>query len=136
MDVATLTAVIGTGITVVGAVVVTGRYAARHMRALTREMGQWREDWYGEAARPGYDARPGIPERLQRIEAQVTSNGGSSMRDAITRVELAQSRQAIDMGIVARRLDQHLEQVAPAIAELNEWQRSRHAVQADPPDKD
>jgi hypothetical protein len=132
MDIVTVTAVVGTGITVVGAVVITARYAARHVRDLTREMAQWREDWYGEKARPGFAAIPGIPERLQRIEYQISSNGGGSMKDAINRVELNQSRQAVDHGILVRRVDAYISQMAPAIAELVEWQRWRNAIPADP----
>lgn len=124
MDIGTTAAVVGTGTAVIVALIPV----VKLLRRLSRQMGQLQEDWYGESARPGFPAVPGIPERLQRIEAQVTSNGGSSMRDAISRVELAQSRQAIDMGIVARRLDDHLREVGPAFAELATLRRTQNAT--------
>lgn len=51
-------------------------------------------DLAGEPARPGFDGRPGVMERIQAIEAdvahvrsEVTTNGGTSLRDAVRRIE-------------------------------------------------
>jgi hypothetical protein len=44
-------------------------------------------DWAGEPAAPGRSAVPGVMERLNRIDGELKRNGGSSMKDAITRVE-------------------------------------------------
>lgn len=44
-------------------------------------------DWAGEPAKPGRSAVPGVMERLNRIDGELKRNGGSSMKDAITRVE-------------------------------------------------
>jgi hypothetical protein len=44
-------------------------------------------DWDGEPAAPGRSAVPGVMERLNRIDGELKRNGGSSMKDAITRVE-------------------------------------------------
>ena len=44
-------------------------------------------DWAGEPASPGSSAVPGVMERLNRIDGELKRNGGSSMKDAISRVE-------------------------------------------------
>lgn len=46
------------------------------------------DDWFGEVARPGFAARPGIPERLESVEGQLRAKDGSSLRDAVTRIEV------------------------------------------------
>lgn len=126
--VAAVGAVVGTGTAVVAALVPV----VKLLRRLSRQMGQLQEDWYGEPARKGFPARPGVPERLETIENQLKPNGGSSARDAINRVELMQNRQALDVAMLGRKLDAHLDQVGPAIYELIEWRRSRNA--ATPPE--
>ena len=44
-------------------------------------------DWSGESAAPGRSAVPGVMERLNRIDGELKRNGGSSMKDAINRIE-------------------------------------------------
>jgi hypothetical protein len=44
-------------------------------------------DWAGEEARPGRDAVPGVMERLNEIDGQLRNNGGSSLKDAVDRIE-------------------------------------------------
>lgn len=53
-----------------------------------RRLGHFLDDWLGEPARPGIDARPGAMERLAAIEAdlaevhhEVFPNSGNSLRD-------------------------------------------------------
>lgn len=62
-------------------------YVVRLMRKVSRQLESFREDWYGEAARPGRAAVPGVPERLAGIEKELKTNGGSSLRDQLGRVE-------------------------------------------------
>jgi hypothetical protein len=44
-------------------------------------------DWAGEPAAPGRSAVPGVMERLNRIDGELKRNGGSSMKDAVARIE-------------------------------------------------
>ena len=44
-------------------------------------------DWAGEDARPGRDAIPGVMERLNAIDGQLKNNGGSTIKDAVDRIE-------------------------------------------------
>ncbi|MEU5938632.1 hypothetical protein ABZ807_05490 [Micromonospora sp. NPDC047548] len=71
---------------VVSALVLAGMIG-RPLRKLARQGDEFREDWYGAPARPGRDAVPGVPERLSLIEKELKPNSGSSLRDAIGRVE-------------------------------------------------
>jgi hypothetical protein len=45
------------------------------------------DDWRGCPARPGVPARVGVMERLDTIEHEVQANDGSSLKDAVKRVE-------------------------------------------------
>jgi hypothetical protein len=57
----------------------------------TRSMMEWlekfRRDWEGEEASPGRDKVPGVMERLNRLDGELSNNGGSSMKDSIDRIE-------------------------------------------------
>jgi hypothetical protein len=73
----------------------------RGARGIARKLDHILDDWAGEEARPGVPARPGIVERisrmeerqvlagerLDRIEHELQPNSGSSLRDAVDRVE-------------------------------------------------
>ena len=87
MDLATLYVIVGGGagvvVSVAGASVVFGR----PLRKLVRDNAEFREDWYGQPARPGRDPEPGVMERLRKIEKELHPNGGSTMRDAINRLD-------------------------------------------------
>jgi hypothetical protein len=45
-------------------------------------------DWAGEESRPGVDRKPGVMERLYEIDGQLKNNGGSSVKDAVDRIEI------------------------------------------------
>lgn len=56
-------------------------------RMLARNWERFLMDWAGEEARPGRDRVPGVMERLNKIDGELTHNGGSSIKDAISRIE-------------------------------------------------
>lgn len=62
-------------------------YVVRLVRRVSSQLENFREDWYGEQARPGRPAIPGVPDRLASIEHELTTNGGSSLKDAVNRME-------------------------------------------------
>ncbi|OKI47314.1 hypothetical protein [Micromonospora sp. CB01531] len=74
------------------------------LRRLAKQNDEFREDWYGTAARPGRPAVLGVPERLARLEQQATGRDGA----------LAQAVAALreDVGAtllrVETRLDDHI----------------------------
>lgn len=71
------------GITVAGAL----GWAARTLWVVGRRIGDLHDDWQGEPDRPGVKGRKGVMERLRAIEQELHPNGGSSLRDAVDRVE-------------------------------------------------
>lgn len=79
--------VIGIGCAALMSIIALVTYVVRLMRKVSRQLETFREDWYGEAARPGRAAVPGVPDRLASIEKELKTNGGSSLRDAVVRVE-------------------------------------------------
>ncbi|MDT0305054.1 hypothetical protein [Streptomonospora wellingtoniae] len=69
--------------------------AARKVWTFGRRVGHFLDDWTGEAARRGVEARPGVMERLCTIEDrlgavehEVRTNDGSSLKDAVRRTEV------------------------------------------------
>jgi hypothetical protein len=63
------------------------RPIARKTKALMEALDLFTTDWFGEKARPGHKAVPGVMDRLQKLENELTHNGGTSMKDALKRVE-------------------------------------------------
>ncbi|WP_329368677.1 hypothetical protein OG896_24415 [Streptomyces sp. NBC_00669] len=66
----------------------------RQLRRLATLVERFVEDWNGVPTRPGVEGHPGVMERLHAIEAamadvvhEVRPNNGSSMRDAVDRVD-------------------------------------------------
>lgn len=94
MDLTAWASIIGAAAGVTGVAVAVAAAVGRPLRRLSRQNDEFRLDWYGEQARPGRAAVPGVPERLTRIEAELKPNGGGSLRDAVNRLE--------------HRLDEHL----------------------------
>ncbi|TCO64395.1 hypothetical protein [Actinocrispum wychmicini] len=97
MDIALICA--GT-IAALGAITALTKAIARLLRLL-RKLGHLADDLFGEPARDGVPARPGvmhrlhdietnardIAHRLDAIEAELRPNSGASLRDAVDRVE-------------------------------------------------
>jgi hypothetical protein len=68
---------------------------------LVRGTLRFLDDWNGEDPRPGYSGRPGFPARIASLEErfgvfeldiaevkkELNPNSGSSLRDAITRID-------------------------------------------------
>lgn len=80
------------------------------------------DDWFGEEARPGVPARPGVMERLQtmddsivQIQHEVNFNSGKSIKDAVHRTDENVAQVAGDVTEVAGKLDKH-------IALAKQWQ--------------
>lgn len=80
LDVFVIIGIIGTAIAVLwkGTLFVMGIY---------RRVQNFLDDWNGELARPGVPGRKGISERLETIESELTTNHGSSLKDAVKRIE-------------------------------------------------
>jgi hypothetical protein len=49
-------------------------------------------DWEGEEAAPGRDAVPGVMARLNKLDGELTHNGGKSVKDVVVRLEKRQDK--------------------------------------------
>jgi hypothetical protein len=56
-------------------------------RHLIDSLSRFTVDWFGEESAPGRDKVPGVMERLNNIDGELKHNGGSTMKDAIKRIE-------------------------------------------------
>lgn len=52
-----------------------------------KKVSNFIDDWQGEPERPGVPGRDGVMTRLEKIEAELKTNHGSSLRDAVNRIE-------------------------------------------------
>ena len=66
----------------------------RKLSLIVKRVIHFLDDYFGEEARPGFDGRPGMQERLRSIEEEMKCvsyemrpNSGSSIKDAIGRIE-------------------------------------------------
>ena len=86
MDLVSIAGIVGGfagGLVVLAAAV---RFVVAPLRQLLRHQEEFRDDWYGRAARPGRPAVPGVPERLARIEDELRNETGS-LRLALSHIE-------------------------------------------------
>ncbi len=62
-------------------------------------------DWEGEEASEGRDAVPGVMERLNKLDGELTHNGGKSIKDVVVRTEQRQDRleQKLEEAEIARQ---------------------------------
>lgn len=63
------------------------------------------EDWSGQDARPGRDRVPGVMERLNDIDGELKNNGGSSVKDAVERIEKDVKGLSLDTKSIKARLE-------------------------------
>lgn len=49
-------------------------------------MERFMRDWEGEEAEPGRDAVPGVMERLNKLDGELSNNGGSTTKDKVDKL--------------------------------------------------
>jgi hypothetical protein len=59
----------------------------KKIKKLIAALEQFIEDWAGTPAKPGRGEVHGVMERLNRIDGELRNNGGSSLKDAVDRIE-------------------------------------------------
>lgn len=57
------------------------------IKALMDKTSAFLEDWNGADAAPGKDRVPGVMERLNKIDGELSHNGGKSIKDTVVRIE-------------------------------------------------
>jgi hypothetical protein len=107
-------------------------------RILTRTM-RFLDDYFGEPARPGVAARPGVMGRLEAVErtlgevrAETKPNGGTSMRDVLHRA--AENVASLKEDVSDMKADQAMMRQEQALMrqrmeqlERQRQERDRHA---------
>ena len=90
----------------IGALIAAG-VVLRKLYVLVGNIKDRADDLFGEKARPGVPARPGVMEHIAALTEQLTlvvhevhPNGGGSMRDSVSRIERMVSTDV-------ERLDDH-----------------------------
>ena len=61
--------------------------SVKRIRSMMEWLERFRRDWEGELGGPGRDSVPGVMERLNRLDGELSNNGGTSVKDAIDRIE-------------------------------------------------
>ena len=59
----------------------------KRIKEIGKNLDNFIEDWHGTSARDGRRAVPGVMQRLNNIDGELTHNGGSSVKDAVQRIE-------------------------------------------------
>lgn len=79
----------------IGLVLTTWFLIVKFISPLWKRLGFWvttwegfMRDWAGEDERPGRSRVPGVMERLNEIDGALKNNGGSSVKDAVDRIEI------------------------------------------------
>jgi hypothetical protein len=63
------------------------RPTVKAVSKLTHQLEDFMRDWNGTPQEPGRDAVPGVMERLNRLDGELSRNGGKSVKDTVNRIE-------------------------------------------------
>ena len=58
----------------------------KKVKRFTNWMDRFMRDWEGEEEEPGRDRIPGVMERLNRLDGELSSNGGKSTKDVVNKM--------------------------------------------------
>jgi hypothetical protein len=56
------------------------------MKRFMQWMERFMRDWEGELEEPGRDATPGVMERLNKLDGELSNNGGRSTKDVVDKL--------------------------------------------------
>jgi hypothetical protein len=90
------------GIIISGSIVIG--YLLKKVNSLFGTWGKFIRDWEGEEEMDGRDAVPGVMARLNKLDGELTHNGGKSVKDVVVRLEKRQDRleQKLEEAEIAR----------------------------------
>ncbi len=63
------------------------RPTVKAVSKINHQLEAFMRDWNGTPAEPGRDAVPGVMERLNRLDGELSRNGGKSVKDTVNRIE-------------------------------------------------
>jgi len=82
--------------------------AYKKVASLFNTWSMFMRDWAGEEAEPGRDAVPGVMARLNKLDGELSNNGGKSVKDKVDK--LAKNQEVIFNKIEAaetQRVEMH-----------------------------
>jgi len=82
------------------------------IRRFSTWIDKFMRDWSGEEAEPGRDRIPGVMERLNKLDGELSNNGGKSTKDVVDKLFSNQERILKTFEKVVDRLariEDHLE---------------------------
>lgn len=98
---------LGTGVILLLLALVAAIFLWRWGGPRLRRLGHLIDDLAGEPERPGSPRRPGVMERLQEVEdrtGELVRNSGTTMKDALDRLETRSARHDGRMEALDQRL--------------------------------
>jgi hypothetical protein len=63
------------------------RPIVKSISKINHDLEMFMRDWKGSSEEPGRDAVPGVMERLNRLDGELSKNGGKSVKDTVNRIE-------------------------------------------------
>ena len=112
--------------TVLGTVLLFGKVIIPFFRRISKWMNTWEDfmdDWFGTEPRPGRSHTRGVMERLNEIDGELKNNGGSSIKDAVDRIDTQVTEIYSDSKEIKRRLedgDKKFEQIERRLRKLED----------------
>jgi hypothetical protein len=88
-------AIAGIVIAITGAIIGFTQVVFPLVRKAHKLLDSWSSfvrDWNGEPEEPGREAVPGVMQRLNKLDGELSHNGGSSLKDSVDRLEKNQDR--------------------------------------------
>lgn len=80
-------------------------------KRFTNWLDRFMRDWEGEEEAPGRDRIPGVMERLNRLDGELSSNGGRSIKDIVFKMSDTQEimlEAFVEMGERLIAIETHL----------------------------
>ena len=94
----------------------------RSVRAFFRRLADFLDDWFGEPARPGVPARPGMGERVQGLEEKMPGMEAALAENAEALAEVRYHVQPNHGGSAHDDLTAKVEQIASTLSALTQAQ--------------
>jgi hypothetical protein len=88
----------------VGVILGIIRPIVKKFKRVSSSLERFIEDWFGSDAEPGRDKVPGVMERLNNIDGELKHNGGSTMKDAVKRLESSEKSQTGTLDRIEKKL--------------------------------
>lgn len=63
------------------------RPVVKAVSKINHDLEVFMRDWKGTPQEPGRDAVPGVMERLNRLDGELSKNSGKSVKDTVNRIE-------------------------------------------------